>query len=102
MYPLQFHFYESCYKIKSLLTTAFILKAVKGGESALAMAKRRYNAVAILKYATQINEHLNFGVLVKEFFEFKQPNKMHLYVSISTPWDICIIIKCAEMPNCTN
>ena len=44
-YYLPFLFNESCFKIKSLLTTAFILKAVKGGESALAMAKRRYTTV---------------------------------------------------------
>ena len=43
--PLQYLFYKACYEIKSLQMTVFYLKAVRGGESKLAMAKLSYNTV---------------------------------------------------------
>ena len=44
-YPSSFLFNASCYKTNNLQMTASNLKVVRGGESALAMAKRRYNTV---------------------------------------------------------
>ena len=46
--PLQFLFSWPFWKINSLPTRAANLKAVKGGESALAMAKRRYSTVLLI------------------------------------------------------
>ena len=41
VYPLQFLFPMHCYKINSISIRDTDLKAVRGGESALAMAKKR-------------------------------------------------------------
>ena len=48
IFPLQFLFSWPYFKINSLPIRAADLKAVKGGESALAMAKMRYNTVLVL------------------------------------------------------